>query len=297
MNPPIILPDPVIPGVTRVAADPTLPRPHAGVIGAIHGNERCGMVVIERLLAAFASGASRVAAGTLVLVHGSPAATAIGERHTRGGTDLNRLFDYEFVDALAPDQWTYEHHRAVALRSLLDDIDVLLDLHSATTPTPPVAIVNTVPASLALAERLGVSFVVSGWDAPGLLLSRVSIGALGQRGRPGIAVECGQHDDPATIDAAEACTRRFLAAVGAVPGTVPTAGEGPGRVRVVEALDRPSPTFRFARRILGMERLAAGEVIGFDTLSEVRVRQECRAVLPMEDAPVGGNMIYLAVDE
>lgn len=296
MSRPVVLADPAVPGVTRVAESDALPRPHIGVMGAIHGNERCGLGAIERLLAAFASGALAIPKGTLVLIHGNPEATAVGERHGAGGTDLNRLFDYSFKNSLAPERWTYEHHRAAALEPVLGDLDALLDLHSATAPTPPLGIVNTVAASLELAKRLGLPFVSTGWDAPGLIVNCVSIGALGRLGRPGVAVECGTHDDAASVDVAEACARRFLQALGVLDGPPPAIDDHVVHVRMAAALVRPSASFRFARPLASLERLSAGDVIGYDELSELRVRTDCRAVLPYEKAEVGQHIVYLAVD-
>jgi len=292
MTQPTILKDPDIDGVTRIASDPTLPRPHIGIFGAIHGNERCGLDVLERLLERVRGGELAPSAGTWVLVHGNPSATEATRRYSRGGDDLNRLFDYAFVDELPVERWSPEHERALALRPIFDELDVLLDLHSATWPTPPFAIINDIPRSAQLARRVGFDYVTEGWGRPGMLMEKVTIGAMKARARPALSVECGQHDDPATVEAAWSCTLRFLAACEVLEGEAP---EGDPRfLEIVDIVSRPSESFRFVREIRGLERLQAGEILAADRIAELRVREPCYVLMPNDGVPVGRDMAFLA---
>lgn len=283
---------PDVPGVTFVASRPGLPRPHVGVLGAVHGDERCGLAVLERLIAHTERGDLVPSAGTWVLIHGNPDATTDGKRHTTGGADLNRLFDYAFVDELPEPRWSPEHVRAHALRPVLEDLDVLLDLHSASWPTPPFAIINDVPESAALARRLGFEFVTQGWSGPGLLMDRVTIGVLQRRGRPAISVECGAHTEEGTVDAAWACATRFLRAAGVLEGEAPEGS--PVFLEIVEIISRPSENFRFTRPIRGLDRLEAGDAFAADRVAELRTREPCFALLPNDTVEVGRDMVFLA---
>jgi succinylglutamate desuccinylase len=94
-----------IAGVLRSASAIDAPRPHVAVFGAVHGNEPCGLRAIERLRAEFARAELQLLAGTLDLIHGNPPATEQHERHTRGGVDLNRLFDYRFEAEVPAAHW------------------------------------------------------------------------------------------------------------------------------------------------------------------------------------------------
>ena len=287
-----VVSDPDVPGVLRVARSAELPRPHVGVLGAVHGNERCGLAALERLTDAVSSGALAPSAGTWVLVHGNPEASEAGRRYTQGGADLNRLFDFAFETNLPRAQWTPEHERAALLRPVLEGLDALLDLHSATWPTPPFAIVNDAPASRELARRLGVGFVTQGWGGPGLLMDRVSIGLLGKQGLPAVSVECGQHDEPDAIEEAWRCTVRFLRASGVLDGEAP---RGDARfLEIVEIVSRPSETFRFVRPFRGLDVLEAGELLAADRIAELRVRERCYVLMPNDTVPVGRDMVFLA---
>lgn len=292
MSTPSITPDPAVPGVTRISASPDLPRPHVGVLGTVHGDERCGIETIERLIAGVREGELAPREGTWVLIHGNPAATEVNRRYTRGGHDLNRLFDFGFELDLPRERWSPEHERAHALKPVLEDVDALLDLHSASWPTPSFALINDVPASADLARRLGFDFVTHGWAGPGLLMDRVTIGIMQRLERPGLSVECGQHGDPATVEEAYLVALRYLRAMRALDGEAELGD--PMFLRVTEIIHRPSEGFRFTRPIRGLDQLEAGEVFAADRIAELRVREPCYVLLPNDSVPVGRDMVFLA---
>jgi succinylglutamate desuccinylase len=285
---------PDIPGVTRISSDPEMPRPHVGILGAVHGNEPCGMRVLDRIVAMAEAGEIAPTRGTWVLIHGNPEASVSGRRYTRGGADLNRLFDFAFEEDLPRERWSPEHHRAHELRPILEELDTLLDLHSASWPTPPFAIINDMPEAVALARRLGLGFVTHGWGGPGLLMDKVSIGVMQRCGRPAVSIECGQHDDPETIDAAFECAQRYLCATGTLEGEAPESD--PTFLQVVEIISRPSEGFKLTRVIRGLERLEAGEIFAADKVTELRVREPCFVLMPNDAVPVGRDMVFLARD-
>jgi uncharacterized protein len=283
-----------LPGVSFTSFDATRPRPHLAVVGAIHGNERCGLLAIERLARELARGELQLCAGSLYLVHGNPAATALQRRHTPNGVDLNRTFDFRFLDELAPGLWEHEHRRALELRPIFDSVDAVLDLHSATAPTPAFAIASRVPASLPFALALGLEYVTLGWDGPGLLGDRVLLGQLTRRELPGVAVECGQHDDEAAADLAYQCTLRALSHFGLIAPLAPREQAPPKQLTVRAAIKRPSGTFRFERPLRGMQALAPGDLIGHDEHLSLAVRSPCYAIMPNDQVPVGDDMLYIA---
>jgi predicted deacylase len=255
------------------------------------------MRAIERIRAELAAGSLELTAGTLYLIHGNPPATEQQERYTRGGVDLNRLFDYRFLTDLAPEHRVYEHERALALRPLLESADVLLDLHSTTAPSPAFAIASPLPESRAFADALGLPFVTEGWDAPGLLGDRVILAPLTRRGLPAVSVECGQHEQPESSDVAYQCIRRALGYLGLVACDAAPPGRATIRLLLRAAIKRPSSTFRFARPLASMQELAASELIGFDEDISIAARKKCYVIMPNDSVPVGEDMLYIAEAE
>jgi predicted deacylase len=278
-------------GVVRVSAMHA-PGPSLAIVGAIHGNEQCGLRAIERLQKELSDGTLRLTCGTLFLVHGNPAASEERRRHT--GVDLNRMFDYRFVDELSPSLWEREHHRALELRPIFEAADAVLDLHSATADTPAFAIASAVPASARFAEALGLGWVTTGWDGPGLLGDQVLLAQMTRRNLPGVAVECGQHDDPRAPECAYRCARRALSYFGLTePYSAP---EQPQitRLHVLAAIKRPSAGFFFSRPLHGMQELTAGEEIGRDGHLLLSLCAPCVVLMPNDRVAVGEDMLYIA---
>jgi succinylglutamate desuccinylase len=284
-------------GATRIGSAPTHPRPHLAIVGAVHGNEHCGLVAITRLARELAAGTLGLRGGTLYLIHGNPAATEQQRRYTRDGVDLNRVFDYRFVDELAPALWEREHHRALELRSLFEGLDAVLDLHSTSAPTPAFAIASSVPASEPFALALGLEYVTFGWDGPGMLGEQVLLSQLTRRQLPGVAVECGQHDAPEAPLVAYRCARRALAYFDMVEAIDDDVVSAPRRLVVRAAVKRPSASFRFERPIAGMERLERGVVIGRGDHIVMSIHNPCYAIMPNDDVPVGDDLLYIAEEQ
>ncbi len=281
-----------IQGVYPVSADPALPRPFVGIVGALHGNEPCGLAVVRALRDPEHPIRRRLRHGTLVLIHGNPAATALGERHTPEGTDLNRLFDYAFVHAVPRHAWNPEHYRAVALRPVIENLDAVLDLHSATATTDPFAIVGV--SHLDLAARLGCRYVTYGWDRPGLLDQCALMSHVSQRYVPAVSVECGRHHDPASVDTAFAVTQRFLELLGLLPPvTVHRESTRSLSIEVTQRVAKPTADFRFVRPFAGFEPVRAGEKLGAGGGVELVASDDGVILLPNDGVAVGEDLLYL----
>ncbi len=299
---PYISSHPVIAGVhcitaTADASDPNKwPKPYIGIVASMHGNEPCGLAAIRKLCSDALRKEFSIKQGTLFLIHGNPEATAIGMRHTAEGTDLNRLFDYKFIESLPKARWSAEHHRAVALRPLLSSLDAALDIHSATAPTPPFGIVSHIASSRPLARQLALPYLTHGWEGPGMLGDRVMMQMLSFRDKPSIAVECGQHDDPHSVDRAHKTVVHFLVAVGMLaPEMAPALEREPAmELLIVDAIKKPSVGFAFAGRFVGLQQTPAGALIGSDENLEVRCKRSCFVIMPNASVEVGNDMLYLA---
>lgn len=259
----------------------------------MHGNEPCGSEAIQRISAAFERGELEPKKGTLFLIHANPEATSLGRRHTPGGDDLNRLWDFAFTKTLRDEAWGYEHHRVMELKEALGELDVFLDLHSAGISTPAFGVSNGEAPIDEIAKKIGISYLVQSWYG---LADKVIIGFLKLAGVPALSVECGAHDDPEIIDTAERIAMSFLRVTGAIDDGVPSNGGEVKTVHVLERITKPSDEFRFGTAWTGFQELEPGTLVGRDRVTEIRVDRPCYAVLPNENVEVGEDVIYLAVD-
>lgn len=259
----------------------------------MHGNEPCGALAVQRIAGDFESRALVPKKGTLFLIHANLEATSLGLRHTPEGEDLNRLWDFEFTRTLREEAWGYEHHRALELKELLGELDILLDLHSAGTSTPPFGVSNGEGSVDELAKQIGISYLVQSWYG---LADKVIIGFLKLAGVPALSVECGAHGDPDISETAYRIALSFLRATGAIDDGQETHGNDVKTVRVVETITKPSEDFGFGSPWTGFQQLEPGALVGRDRVTEIRTSKRCYAVLPNENVEVGDDVIYLAVD-
>lgn len=279
-------------GVVHVSTGRDLPGPRAAILGAVHGDEECGLRLIRKLEAEARAGTLTLDRGTLTLIHGNPAATAQGRRYTRGGDDLNRLFDFGYESLLSPSQWTAEHFRAVALRPVLQQLDSALDLHSAAAETRPFGIAMGSAGSTELGARIGLEDVATRWDGAGIA-TQVALVELAKRGCPAVAVECGRHGEAETNAVAERLGRRYLNAAGLVGDTVPVADTR--RFHVVSAYRKPAEDFRFVKPLRGLSPLCEGELLGTSSKGDFFAERDGFAVLPNDRVPVGKAALFFAV--
>lgn len=111
------------------------PGPRVVVLGAVHGNERCGAQAIAQVVDELAAGAFGIERGVLTMV---PVTNpyAYQQRTRQGDRNLNRNL------RVSAEPTDYEDQIANVLCPLLDAHDVLLDLHSFHTPGQPFTMVG-----------------------------------------------------------------------------------------------------------------------------------------------------------
>lgn len=92
--------------------------------------------------------------------------------------------------------------------------------------------------------------------------------------------------------------RRSLALLGMVDADHEWDRSGPRtRLRLCSAIKRPSNTFKFARPLSPMQPLTEGEVIGRDESVSLVAGKDCYVAWVDEEAPVGEDMLSLALRE
>lgn len=179
------------------------------VFGSIHGDEVCGPSGIRAVLEDFKSGALIASSGSVTFV---PICNA--EAYSKGerclDADLNRVF----VKTEHPD--TKEARLANELCTLVDEADVLLDLHSSSALGPVNAFIDyPTQENSAFVAALGAEFEILGWpnvyaDSKTVLPSHTTEQYAHEAGKIGTTFECGQHQDPTSVHIAKRTILRAL---------------------------------------------------------------------------------------
>jgi predicted deacylase len=268
------------------------PGPKLLVFGAVHGNEVCGTVALARLKLELELGIHHLKSGTLTMVPVcNPLAYAAGKRFV--DENLNRIVTRQLP---ATNQ---ERGFAYALMDLIDRADILLDLHSYSAGAQPfISYDYASPQNEAIARSFGIEHWVTGWaelyaGSPDLNAGD-TIQYAAETGKPGVLVECGQHDDPASITVAYRCVRGALATLGMMSGMP---GLPPAPAPVFTKLCKVYPRDRegvFARPWQNFDTVAADEpVINYANGETLRAEADSVIIFPDARAAPGREWIYL----
>lgn len=276
------------------------PGPHAVVCALVHGNEIAGAIALDRL---FRLGL-RPARGRLTLAFVNIAAyrTFAADRPYASrfvDEDFNRLWSPDVLDGPRD---SVELRRARQLRPLFDSADLLLDLHSMTADTAPLALCGRTARARELAFRLGFpSWIVAdeGHAAGRRLIDYAGFAEAGGD-RTALLVECGQHWRAETAGVALECCLRFLLAHEMIDPALaePHLRRHDGPVRLVEvthAVTAQTDDFVFHAPYVGLEIVArAGTVLGQDgARSIVTPYDDCVLIMPARRPKAGQTAVRL----
>jgi predicted deacylase len=289
------------------------------VLASQHGDEPCGVLAVNRLLQdpswPFVSEKEDggCAFDRVSFALGNPRAFRSDSRQIE--ENLNRCFALESdLAAIARDRSSYERQRAGELATLLAGADAVLDLHSASAPSPPFAMFPPAsPASASLARALfGVPYALRDFTGRGLGLAIEWAAKHGsKRGKGGesaaaVTLEAGQHASAASVEAS----------VSAILAALRWRGVGEGEKEENPAEKRCRPRFVTVRRgevvrkgfcwetedgmpPEAFARFALGELVASDDVrGELRCEVDggARIVLPAAK-PVEGEDAFLWGEE
>ncbi len=240
--------------------DSGVPGPHVMVNALTHGNEICGAIAVDFL---FREGV-RPVRGKLTLGLANVAAYRNFDPRVPTASrfvdeDFNRIWSEAVLDG---PRKSVELTRARQLRSLIDTVDYLLDIHSMQHQTPPLGLSGPLKKGQSFALDIGVPEVIVAdqGHAAGKRLRDYSFFGEASDPRNAYLVECGQHWEKSSADVAIDCTLRFLKSVDTVAPSFldrylakAPPPKTPRVIQVTEAVTVASDDFHFAGPYRGME--------------------------------------------
>jgi predicted deacylase len=282
---------------TRAAAEP---GPHVALVSLMHGNEIAGAIVLARLLEA----GLRPARGRLTFGFANLAAfERFDPRQPTASRfideDLNRLWD---LDVLEAPRQSSELDRAREMRPLIDDVDVLLDLHSMLWPSDPLVLSGATAKGRDLALALGTpSLVVAdSGHAAGRRLIDYGDFARADTPRAAVLVEAGQHWERQTVATTLASVAGLLRHLDMLDDDaklpIPVPGEPPRFALVTMPVTAGTASFAFVQAFRGGDVLPRrNTLIAMDGASEVRTpHDDCLLVMPSPRPSRGHTAVRLA---
>jgi predicted deacylase len=260
-------------------------------LGAIHGNEKCGPLAINKVI-------SDIQACKLFIERGRVAFVPICNplAYTRDvrcvEEDLNRVL------RRTKSPQSYEGSLANILCDLIDRYDVIIDIHSITARGKPfICLDYPTEGNLALARILGPDITILGWPelcekiGPAYLAYDTTAYAAKQR-KDSVLIECGQHTDRSSVDIAYGAVVNSLLHYSVTPGTVTqnTLTE----IRMSHAFFRRHKMDRLVRGWNHLDRVQAGEaIISNADGSAIVAPSDAYIIMPNANAEVGEDWLYL----
>ena len=216
------------------------------VLASQHGDEPCGVLAVNQLLRSSLSPSSSswtpftgekecCAFDRVLFALGNPRAFAANKRQV--DENLNRCFPVEKTlnemmleeeerasSSSSSSSSSYERTRAVEIAQLLSRADAVLDLHSASAPSPPFAMFpprSEASASFARVFR-GIPYALRDFTGEGLGLAiewsakhgkgsgSGSEGGGGGNETAAVTLEAGQHSSPSSVEASVLSIRAAL---------------------------------------------------------------------------------------
>ena len=274
--------------------------PNVMISAVVHGNEPCGAIALDWLF----QNDVRPVMGRLTLAFMNVAAYQAFDPADPNATrwieeDFNRVWSR---DVLEGDRDSIELRRAREVRPVLDDVDLMLDLHTMQHLAPPLMMSGRHAKGKDLAGKVGVPERVVG-DAGHAAGRRMrDYGGFDEPSSPKAAllIECGQHWEASSGVLAKQSTARFLEALGTVDNGFSdefgahSASQDFFTVR--EAVTITQETFAFTEAFTGGEVIAkAGTLIGLDGEIEVRTPlDDMMLVMPSKRLWKGQTAVRLA---
>lgn len=282
--------------ITSYTYESDVAGPHVLLFGAVHGNETCGAVALDRLRREIEQGQLQLASGKLTVV---PICNP--EAHRQNVRQIDKNLNRIFTDMQKVEPACYESSLAVPLMALIRDCDVLLDLHSYGAGNIPLTLLDyDTPQTRKLMQAIGLPDVLVGWPELYADHTELSAGDAVQyaieHGKNAICVECGQHTDPTSIEVAYNAARRVMAAEGLADAPAATVTDWRAcRMKVIITREENGT---WVKPWQHMDRVQKGELLAtYADGRQVTASIDGYIVLPKPKALVGTEWIYLAVLE
>jgi hypothetical protein len=280
-----------VPGFTTIESG--RPGPSVTVVALTHGNELAGAIVLDAMLRAppaLASGRLTLGFANIEAFHRFNPKQPTASRFV--DEDLNRLWDQQVLDG---PRHSSELSRARVMRPLIEQADILLDLHSMLWPSDPLILSGPSVKGRDLALSIGTPDLViadHGHISGPRLIDYAPFTGAGHAAAA--LVEAGQHWEPATVQTTQICLAGLLRATGLLPG-----GPVPPRPRLAEvtiAVTAATAGFAFVRPFRGGDIIPErGTLIALDGAAEIRTPHDnCLLVMPSLRPSRGHTAVRLA---
>ncbi len=271
--------------------------PRLLVLGAIHGNEKCGTIAIERLMTEINAGQIEIKRGQVTFVPiCNPRAYVEDKRFIE--RNLNRYL------VPTPHPKYYEAQLGNILCPMLEACDVLLDIHSYTIGGDAFVFLGaTGTPEDAFAASLGAGTLITGWQEAYAATGRKenvadeneSTGTTEyarQHGAIAVLLECGQHKAPQSAEVAYRGITGALRHLKIIDGSKTEAVAAPRLVTMTHVFYRDDEG-QLSKNWGHLEPISKGQMLAeYKDGKAIRAPEDGFIILPHANCPIGAEWFY-----
>jgi len=272
--------------------------PHVMITALVHGNEVCGAIALEHLMRNEVKPVRGVLSLCFVNVEAYESFDPVDPEASRYlDEDLNRVWSPDHLDN---GKVSRELARARELKTYIETVDYLLDLHSMGSGSQPLVLSGPLEKGVEFAKKIGVPGVIVA-DAGHKAGRRLrDYGAFGDpaSSKNAILIECGQHWRSGSELVAVDMVYRFLSQLKMVDSQPDPAILKPVPqtiVQVSDAITIESDEFRFTDEWSGLDVIkSSGTPIAYDGETAVTTPYDnCVLVMPTTSPKKGRTAVRL----
>ena len=265
--------------------------PTIAIIGGIHGDEKIGVLAINKLKKLIKK---EEVFGKIYFIFGNPYAYKKNKRFLRH--DMNRLFKSNGVQL--GKKPSLEQKRAFEIAKILKKTDFMLDIHSTQKPSVPFVYCKLSPRHLELARIFETKFIVGpakGAKIPSL--SACTDDYVNSHGGIGITYESGWNRDLKVLGKVIQKTMEFLKKIQANPEacdkrSVPFK-KNPIIIGLYKEVIPKTSAFGLTKDFRNFDFIKKGELIAHDGKRRITVKQDSYIIFPKTQFIVGKPACYL----
>ncbi|MBI1327951.1 MAG: hypothetical protein GC136_09955 [Alphaproteobacteria bacterium] len=265
--------------------------PHLLVTGAVHGNELCGPEGIKRVMAKL----QKIERGSVTFI---PVCNPLAhEKNVRFiDTNLNRSFSTQ-------DTSGNENKLKLVLRPYLERADYLMDIHSYTAgPDQFICAGDKSEDEWAFIQASSIAKYISGFQRgrqseEERQLAKGTTEYAREHGTIAFTLECGQHKDPASIDAAERTIWQIMDFLGIVKDG-PFKADTTQKSRAVYDIQHTEYRTREGRFLQPWRQFqyveAGTEMAEYEDGEIIKAAISGYLIMPNEKVPLNGEWFFIS---
>lgn len=277
------------------------PGPHLVILGSVHGNETCGAEAIKKILAQIETGQITIMQGSVTFV---PVVNRLAYERGVRYVDHNLNRDLRRRENPAD----YEDVIGNIICPLIEECNFLLDLHSNHSEGQPFVFAGPPNQEEESFRRsLGPDLEVFGWTEAyaritGKVIDSTSIGTVEYArlfGATAVTLECGQHNDPKSVDVAITAIRNALDYCRISPANGFKTRPVESRLRIqLEGVYKRDDEGRLARNWRHADRVKKGEPIAYkEDGTVISATDDGFVLLPHSTCLKGDEWFYFGVED